>query len=181
MTDTVTLDTALGSIALRIERAEDVDFLYDVFSSHTLPGLAVLPMDEAIKVSLVRMQFKSQTATYRALHPNGRFAILERDGVAIGRLVVDEVDGIATIVDLALLPDARGGGIGSALMTSLLEWLSQRCRAVRCTVLCTNVASLRMCERVGFVRVGEQLPHVELEWQGPIERPGVRLGVNGSG
>ena len=121
MTVTV-LETAKGPIALRPEREDDASFLYELFRSHTLPGFASMPVDEAMKESLVRMQFRAQTGSYRAGFPRGLFAVLEQDGVPIGRLVWDEKDGVAYIVDLALMPGSRGGGIGTAFMTALLAW-----------------------------------------------------------
>lgn len=167
MNDPVVLDTPHGAVTLRAERTDDAWLLYELFRSHALPELDALPADEAIKESLVRMQFNSQTATYRSEHPGGRFSILERAGAAIGRLVVDEADGVATIVDIAMLPVTRGAGLGSAVMVSVVAWLSKRCPVMRCTVLFTNTASLRMCERAGFVRVTDTPPHVGLEWRSP--------------
>jgi len=167
MTGRWVLETPRGPIALRPEQPEDADFLYALFRSHTLPGLAPVPVDDAMKESLVRMQFVSRTATYRAQYPDADFAILERDGMPIGCLAVHESAGAACIVDVALTPESRGAGIGSALLTSLVARLGDRCPIVRCMVLSTNEASLRMCRRAGFVRVGDVPPHVELEWRRP--------------
>jgi RimJ/RimL family protein N-acetyltransferase len=36
---------------------------------------------------------------------------------------------------------------------------------VRCKVLWNNTASLRMCQRLGFVQVGDALPFLQLEWR----------------
>ncbi len=164
MTVTV-LETAKGPIALRPEREDDASFLYELFRSHTLPGFASMPVDEAMKESLVRMQFRAQTGSYRAGFPRGLFAVLEQDGVPIGRLVWDEKDGVAYIVDLALMPGSRGGGIGTAFMTALLAWAGERCAMVWSLVLHTNVASLRMCERVGMVHDGDEGVNARMVWR----------------
>jgi RimJ/RimL family protein N-acetyltransferase len=175
---TLVLDTERGPVTIRREQTQgrehdqDGDFLYRLFRSHALAAFGPLPVDDAMKESLVRMQFASRTATYRSQYPDALFAILERDGSPFGRVVVDEPPkgssgGTACIVDLELMAESRGGGIGSALMTSLVLWLGQRCEAVRCTVLAGNEASLRMCRRAGFVPVADNPPHVELEWRRP--------------
>jgi RimJ/RimL family protein N-acetyltransferase len=166
------LDTDRGPVAVRREHDQDGDFLYRLFRSHALAAFAPLPVDDAMKESLVRMQFASRTATYRSQYPDALFAILERDGSPFGRVVVDEPPkgspgGTACIVDLELMAESRGGGIGSAVMSSLVLWLGQRCEAVRCTVLAGNEASLRMCRRAGFVPVADNPPHVELKWRQP--------------
>jgi GNAT superfamily N-acetyltransferase len=171
---TPVLDTARGPISLRPEQPGDADFLYSLFRSHTLAGFAGLAVNDAMKEALVRMQFESRDATYRSQYPDALFAIVERNGSACGRVVVDEAaggvaggvgGGVACIVDLELMPQSRGGGIGSALMTSLVGWLGERCATVRCTVLASNEASLRMCRRAGFVAIADNPPQVELEWR----------------
>jgi GNAT superfamily N-acetyltransferase len=165
------LDTTRGEVALRPETEWDGDFLYALFRSHTLPGFAGLPVSDAMKESLIRMQFDSRRATYRSQYPDALFAVLERDAVPFGSVIVDEAGNdagrVAWIVDLELMPDSRGGGIGSALMTSLVGWLGERCAVIRCTVLSGNEASLRMCRRAGFVAVAGDPPHVALEWRRP--------------
>jgi RimJ/RimL family protein N-acetyltransferase len=167
VTDVLVLETSHGPIALRAERADDADFLYALFRSHTLPDFAPLPVDDAMKESLVRMQFTSQTATYCAQYPDARFFILERDDTPFGRLIVDENDGIATFVDFALMPENRGAGVGTAVILRVLDWVAERCTAVRLTIVSTNEASLRMTRRIGFVQVGETPPYVEMEWRRP--------------
>jgi L-amino acid N-acyltransferase YncA len=35
----------------------------------------------------------------------------------------------------------------------------------RVNVLAQNAASLKLCERIGFVKVGDEPPFVQLEWR----------------
>ena len=167
MTDTVTLEIPSGSFTLRPERPDDEDFLYALFRSHSWSGVAAMPVDDAMKESLLRMQFRSQTMTYRAQNPDARFDILERDGVKFGRYIVAEDHGIATFVDFALLPGERGAGLGTAVVRRMVEWVGERCPVVRLSILWNNEASLRMTRRVGFVQVGETPPYVLMEWRRP--------------
>jgi RimJ/RimL family protein N-acetyltransferase len=161
------LETPSGPFTMRPERAEDEGFLYKLFRSHMLSSVAAMPVDDAVKEALLTMQFRSQTATYRAQYPDARFDILERDGTPFGRFVVAEDNGIATFVDFALLPENRGAGLGTAVVRRVLDWVAERCRMVRLSILWNNEASLRMTRRVGFVQVGERPPYVELEWRRP--------------
>jgi RimJ/RimL family protein N-acetyltransferase len=167
MNDALMLETTRGPFTLRPERPEDADFLYELFCSHMLASVAAMPVDEAMKESLLRMQFRSQTASYRAEYPDGRFDILERDGVPFGRMVLHEANEVATFVDFALLPGERGAGLGTAVMVRLLDWVGERCAAARLSILWNNEASLRMTRRIGFVQVGETPPYVEMEWRRP--------------
>jgi RimJ/RimL family protein N-acetyltransferase len=165
VTGGLVLETPRGPFALRPEQPDDADFLYALFRSHMLSSVAAMPVDDAMKESLLRMQFRSQTMGYRAQYPNARFDILERDGIPFGHLILDEAGGIATFVDFALLPEERGAGLGTAVMMRLLNWVGERCGAARLNILWNNEASLRMTRRIGFVQVGEAPPYVEMEWR----------------
>ena len=167
MSGSLVLETTRGPVTLRPERPEDASFLYELFRGHTLQGLAAMPVDDAMKELLVRMQFRSQTQAYRDHYPNARFDILESDGVPFGRLIVHEHDDTATFVDFALLPERRGAGLGAAVIARVLAWVAERRAAVRLSILSNNEASLRMTRRIGFVRVGETPPYVEMEWRRP--------------
>ena len=165
MTDALVLETARGQVVLRPEQSADADFLYALFRSHMLAELELMPVDAATKEQLVRMQFDSQTATYRAQFPRARFDIVEQDDRPIGRLIVDSGADAGCIVDFALLPERRGGGLGTAILAAVLR--EQR-QPVLSKVLYNNEASLRMCRRVGFVHIGGELPFLQLEWRPPI-------------
>jgi GNAT superfamily N-acetyltransferase len=165
MTGGLVLETARGPFTLRPERPGDADFLYALFCSHMAPNVAAMPVDDAVKESLLRMQFRSQTVSYRAQYPDARCDILERDGTPFGRLIVDEANDVATFVDFALLPGERGAGLGTAVMLRLMDWVGERCAVARLSILYNNEASLRMTRRVGFVQVAETPPYVEMEWR----------------
>ena len=51
-------------------------------------------------------------------------------------------------------PGARGTGLGSALVTRVLEHARQTVREVRLTVVATNSSAIRLYERAGFERYG---------------------------
>jgi ribosomal protein S18 acetylase RimI-like enzyme len=169
MSDALILQTTKGEITLRPEGPHDGDFLYALFRSHSLPVFAPLVMDDAGREALIRMQFNAQIASYRAQNPDARFDVVEIDGTAVGRLVVGGRAQQAWIVDIALLPEACGKGIGTALLSGVMARLGQQAKAVRCMVLFTNQASLRMFRRAGFVTVDSTQPFLLLEWRRPCD------------
>jgi RimJ/RimL family protein N-acetyltransferase len=159
------LDIVPGPVVLRPEHAGDAGFLYALFRCHNLPAVSAMPVDEATRETLMRMQFESQTRSYRACYPEARFDIVERDGVAVGRLIVHADNAGGCIVDFGLLPDCQGAGLGTALLSAVLSELALHCPVVRCQVLWNNERSLRMCRRAGFTAAGEAPPFVQLEWR----------------
>ncbi len=165
MSDVRFMDTPAGRIALRAEQPGDEAFLFALFRSHALPELAQMPVDQATREALTRMQFDSQTRTYRANFPNAAFDILELDGAPIGRLLVDDGGNEGCVVDFALLPERQGGGLGTAVMRKVVERFALMGRAVRCKVLTHNAASMRMCAKAGFISIAEIPPFLQLEWR----------------
>ena len=152
-----------GAIVLRPEQAADAEFLAALFRSSA--SINLLPVDDAVKESLLQMQLASQAASYRSQHPDARFDIIEQQGRPIGRLVVDSGCEIGCVVDFALLPECRGQGLGSLIMTAVVAQFARLRRPVRCMVLAGNEASLRMCSRAGFVPIDSTPPFVQLEWR----------------
>jgi len=153
------------SIVLRPEREDDATFLANLFRATAGRELSLIAIDAAMKESLIRLQFASQTATYRAQYPAARFDIIEQGGVPIGRIVIDPGIEAGRIVDIALTPERRTRGLGTAILAAVLERFARRQQRVLCQVLAGNEPSLRMCHRVGFRSIGDVPPFVQLEWR----------------
>lgn len=161
----LTLETSSGPVVLRSERDDDRTFLFALFRSHASAELVALPVDEATRDAVAQMQFNSATATYRAQFADARFDIIERDGERIGRLITDPGGETACMVDYALMPDRRGAGLGGSIIAAVLVQLAPRDRPMRVKVLMTNIPSLRMCIRLGFRQVNDDMPMLQLEWR----------------
>lgn len=154
-------------IILRPETPQDEAFLFALFRDTALTDMALLPVDAATKDALVRMQFASQTQTYRAQFPNARFDIVEQHGTPIGRIVVDDDEPAGCIVDFALIPGSRSKGLGTAILATVMQHFVRLQRPARCKVLINNAPSLRMCQRVGFQQIEVIPPFLQLEWRPP--------------
>lgn len=113
---------------------------------------------------LVDMQFKSREFTYRTSHPTARFDVIEQGGVPVGRIVFDASSPTATLVDWALLPQHRGKGIGTAILSALLACCAERGQPVEALAFSTNDIGLHVLRRLGFVVIGNPEPYVRLRW-----------------
>ncbi len=156
-------EAALEGVRLRACRPDDEDFLYRLYASTRTDILALVDWDDAEKESFLRMQFEFQRAGYAAARPNARFETIEHRGRPIGRLVVDRRDDEIHLVDIALLPAARGRGIGGALIVELCREGARGGRPVRLRVERTNPA-LGLYRRLGFVEVGDDNVYALMEW-----------------
>jgi GNAT superfamily N-acetyltransferase len=155
-----------GALTLRNARNDERDaaFVFALFAATRGAEMAAAPIDAKAKDFLMRAQYRSMTETYRREYPNARWEVIELDGEPVGRLVTDVGEACVTYVDIAILPHAQGRGLGRRVMLKALEEPRRLGLVARVSVLMYNIASLRLCESVGFVRTEESPPFVRLEW-----------------
>ena len=139
-----------GMLALRSASEADRDFLQAVFFSVRAEEFINAGWSLAEIEPLLQEQFSIQDRYYRRHYPDACFDLVTLDGKPIGRLYhrwsADEVQ----IIDIALLPQHRGAGIGSRLMHALVASASRRDLSMRLYVEIDNpVRSLY--RRLGFV------------------------------
>ena len=108
------------------------------------------------------MQFHAQDTHYQRQYPTAERSLVLLDQVPVGRLYLDRrADGIR-IIDIALLPEHRGGGLGTALLRSILDEATARGVPVRLHVEPHNPAA-RLYTRLGFLPIGEAGVYQEME------------------
>jgi ribosomal protein S18 acetylase RimI-like enzyme len=142
-----------GVVELRPVEPGDEDFLYRVYASTRAEELAVVPWDETQKNGFLRSQFEAQDRWYREHYTRASYEIVLIDGEPAGRLYLHRGDSEIRIVDIALLPEHRGDGVGSSLLRDLLAEADAAGKRVTIHVEQFNPA-LRLYERLGF-SVGE--------------------------
>jgi GNAT superfamily N-acetyltransferase len=125
---------------------------------------------DAQKRAFVEQQFSAQDETYRARYPDGEFSIITLDNRPIGRLYVGRRPGEIRVVDITLLPEFRGNGIGTRLIRELMEEAAATGWRVTLYVEAFNPAH-RLYTRLGFERIDEYGVYELLEWR-PGRLPG---------
>lgn len=109
-----------GTITLRPATAGDVPFLKRVYASTRAEEMAVVPWTDEQKSAFVEMQFRAQDMDYRGKHPDAAYDVILRDDTPAGRLYVSRREKEIAILDITLLPEHRGAGIGGALLGDLI-------------------------------------------------------------
>lgn len=165
-------EAAPEGVRLRASGPEDRDFLQRLYASSRPEILAIADWDATAKESLLTMQFETQQAAYAAARPNARVEIVERHGRPVGRLVVDRREDEIHLVDIALLPDARGHGLGGILIAGLCREAARAGLPLRLYVEHRNPAQ-RLYRRLGFVEAGGDQVSALMEWV-PGPAPGLR-------
>jgi ribosomal protein S18 acetylase RimI-like enzyme len=153
---------ASGSIALRPASAGDEAFLRDVYASTRTDELALVDWTDEQKDDFVQQQFDAQDAHYHAHYTGATYDVIEVGGRPAGRLYVDRWDEEIRIMDIALLPEHRGAGIGTTLLSALLEEGAKDGKRVSIHVEKHNPAR-RLYERLGFAETADRGVYVLME------------------
>lgn len=141
----------------------DREFLYRVYASTRTEELAQVPWDAAQKESFLRFQFEAQRQHYEKYFAEAAFDIIELDGEPIGRLYIDRRDDEIRLVDIALLPESRGRGLGGAILADILAEGQRKGLLVRIHVEHNNPA-MSLYRRLGFEKIEEQGVYWLMEW-----------------
>ena len=155
--------TALAGISLRPATPSDEDFLLRVYAGTRADEMAAVPWTDEDKDAFVRMQFSAQDTHYRTHRPNADFLVIERKGEPIGRLYLDRRADEIRIVDIALLPEFRGAGIGRALVEQVMDEARAAGKPVRMYVERFNPV-LALYTRLGFNAISDEGVHYLMEY-----------------
>jgi ribosomal protein S18 acetylase RimI-like enzyme len=150
-------------VGLRPATADDREFLYSVYAQTRTEELSVLPWTDEQKHAFLRTQFDAQDTYYHQVHADARFLIVTRDGERIGRLYLARLPDELRVIDIALLPEHRGAGVGSRLISDVISEAATAGIGVGLHVESWNPAR-RLYERLGFrtVETGQIYDKMEL-------------------
>lgn len=151
------------NIALRPITSADMEFLYRVYASTREEELSVVDWAEEQKTLFLKMQFEAQHQHYQKYFPDTAFDIITTNRIPVGRLYLDRRVDEIRIVDIALLAEYRGQGIGTTLLMDILTEGQNAGLPVRIHVERNNPA-LSLYHRLGFKEIEEQGVYWLMEW-----------------
>jgi ribosomal protein S18 acetylase RimI-like enzyme len=153
-------------ITLRPVRPEDEAFLVAVYGSTRVEELAQTTWTEEQKAEFVQMQFRAQKQYYQGNYSAAKFEIILYKRCLAGRLYTCPMMQEIRIMDIALLPEYCGRGIGTSLLRKIQEEAAMGNKKVGIHVEVFNRA-LNLYERLGFRRVADKGVYYFLEWSPP--------------
>jgi len=152
-------------VALLPVSAADAGFLLAVYASTRMEEMALVDWSPEQKDAFLRMQFEAQTKHYRSQYPDAEYQIIQRaDGVPIGRLIIDRSSDCILLMDIALLPEFRNHGIGTAMLRDLMAEAAAANLPIRLHVEFFNPV-MKLYERLGFVKCQEAGLYYLMVWQ----------------
>jgi ribosomal protein S18 acetylase RimI-like enzyme len=153
----------MTACTLRPISSADLEFLHQVYASTREAELRQVDWSAEQKEAFTRMQFNAQHTYYSANYLNPSFQIVECEGVPAGRLYLDRRADEIRIVDITLLPQFRGQGLGTELLAQVLAEGQLRGLPVTIHVEVFNPA-LRLYERLGFRQVQDKGVYYFMRW-----------------
>jgi len=156
MVVTVTLADA-GSVDERVRFA--------LFAEIKTDELALAAWDPEARQQLLRMQFDAQRRGYRAQWPELIEQVIVRDGEAAGWVTIGDDGAALCCVDIAIRPQARGAGLGTAVLRELQERAAALDRPLVLSVWRDNARAQALYARLGFREISVSDTHVHMEWR----------------
>ena len=160
-----------NTISLRPENPQDQEFLFTLYASTRDEEMKPVPWSDSEKHAFLRMQFELQSAHYHGYYSSASYQIILAEGRPIGRLYIHRAESQILVIDIALLPQHRGAGIGRQLLGEVLAEARAAKKPVAIHVERNNPA-LRLYTRLGFSVIEDKGVYYYLEWRpaAPAER-----------
>ncbi|NHZ91229.1 GNAT family N-acetyltransferase [Massilia sp. CCM 8733] len=161
----MSLAAHLHAFGARAPLPGDAPFLARLYASTRQDLLGSGRADPTLAASIMSMQQRLQMAGYRARFPDALYLILQEGGEPVARIVVDHGPLALRLVDIALLPQARGRGTGSALLRALQQWAAAHQLPLTLSVHRGNPQARRLYLSMGFA-IERADEHADaLRWQ----------------
>ena len=142
------------SVTRRSMNGDDMEFLYRVYVS-TRDDIAQAPVSEEQKQALYWHQFESQHVHYQKYFKGSEFDVVLVNGKPAGRVYVHQTDDEIRIVDLSLLPEFRGKGVGEKVLSEIFEQ-ADRCNKPLRLRVDPNKPALKWYLGLGFQKIEEE-------------------------
>lgn len=127
----------------------DLPFVAELYASTRREEVAQSGWPPQAQHAFLVAQHEAQHDHYRRHYAEAEWLIVERGGDPIGRLYLDEWADEFRIVDISLVPESRGLGIGRAILEDVIDHAAGRGKAVSIHVEKNNPAR-RLYARLGF-------------------------------
>lgn len=157
--------TPTPRLRFRLADAADQSFFLALYRS-TRSDLLGMLADPRYIDALVAMQQRQQMDGFRSLYPDAAYQVLELDGTPVGRLVTAVASDALRVVDIAVVPQARGQGVGGEVLRRVLQQAMREGRDVTLAVRRDNAGARRLYASLGFA-VEREESTLQLRWRRP--------------
>jgi RimJ/RimL family protein N-acetyltransferase len=150
-------------VTMRPVTDEDRPLLFALYASTRAEEIALTPWDDEQRNAFLSMQFAAQQQHYNSYYPESEHLIILSGSIPVGRLWVDRRPEEIRILDITILPEHRGNGVGTTIITGLMREAAETFKPLTIYVENFN-RSLRFFERLGFKKAGEHGINCLMQW-----------------
>jgi ribosomal protein S18 acetylase RimI-like enzyme len=159
-------DAISESLRCRPQFPEDEAFLREVYGTTRKEELDLTDWSSEQRKVFLDSQFRAMRQAYTSQFRQGEFLVIIMGEQPIGLMVVNRAQTELRLVDIALLPEFRGRGIGSFYLKKLASEAALAQKPLRLHVF-KGSRPWRLYERLGFVKIEDHGLYEHLEWRPP--------------
>ncbi len=149
-------------IELRQAEEKDDSFIETVYRSTREDELKLTQWTEQQKWAFIKMQSMAQLAEYKTKFPGAAFQVIIYKKQDVGRFYTWENEYEIRLIDITLLPQFRGKGIGTSLLQGLIKKSNKVQKKISLHVEPGNPALL-LYRRLGFIYIKNNGRHYYME------------------
>jgi GNAT superfamily N-acetyltransferase len=136
------------AVTLRYTTPDDRGFLARLFTACRSDEF--VPLGEPFVSHVLQTQFEAQQAGYAGRFGSSGDHIITSDEDPIGRIWVHCDGSKWELVDIAVLPEHRGHGVGTVLLRDLIQQADWNGATIHLDVRCDNAGAQRLYFGLGF-------------------------------
>lgn len=155
-----------GGLGLRPMNASDNAFVESLYHS-TRDDLRMLDAEEDFIEEFIDFQRRAQNQGYGDMFPNAMYFVAEYHNERIGRVVLDFGQSEIRVVDIALIPAARGKGYGGQVLQAVQMAAGKVMAPLTLTVRSDHLRAKQLYARLGFVVEEARIPYERMVWYPP--------------
>ncbi|MDG9886020.1 GNAT family N-acetyltransferase [Pseudomonas sp. GD04058] len=152
---------SMPAVTLRALHPDDMAFIERLYAGSRAEEMSRSGWPAQQIAAFLKQQFNAQHAYYQAHYADGELLIIELQGQPIGRLYMFWGATTLNLIDITLLPEFHGRGIGSALIEAQLRRADEQGLKVELFVESYNPAQ-RLYGRLGFYVCGDSGVYLKL-------------------
>lgn len=143
---------------------DDEPFLYEVYVSTRRKEIDSWGWSVEQIQHFLEMQWCAQQTSYRQQFPEASHCIILSDDKYVGRLLTENLPEHHHLIDISILPNFQGKGVGTFLITQLQQKAKEENKSVILQVFQTNPAR-DLYERLGFQVMSADEIYLKMRWQ----------------
>ena len=137
-------------IQLRPVEEKDAAFIEAVYRTTREAELNLTNWSEYQKSAFISMQSAAQLAEYKTKFPGAVFQVIIYNKKDAGRFFICEDEYGIRLLDITILPEFKGKGIGTNLLQRLIQRSNKTKKKISLHVDASNRA-LKLYQRLGFI------------------------------